>query len=105
MESEAERSKMKVQRPNTLITIPVANGESLEEYIERAGQAALENNLAICATIDRTIGAGYRSFSSVDSVKATPNTINGKYQHNRRKTLADIAADNPLIADMLKAGF
>lgn len=89
---------------NTLISIARAEGETLEDYISRAGQQALEDNIALCKTIDRTIGSGYRSQSTIDTPKQVANTINAKY-NARRKTVADLAADNPLIASLLKAGF
>jgi len=88
----------------TLISIARAEGETLEDYIERAGQQALEDNIAICRTIDRSIGSGYRSQSTVDNPKVIAKTINAQY-NARKRTMADLASDNPLIAALLRAGF
>lgn len=91
------------KRKSAIVGIPACDGESLEEYIQRAGQMAVEDNLAICATIDRTVGKGYVSPSTVNAPKVIENTINARY-NARKKTIADLAAENPLIAAMLRAG-
>lgn len=91
------------KRQATLIGIRANIGVSLEENFEVMAQIALEDNMAICKTMDSTIGKGYKSASTVDAPKTIPNTINGRHRA-RAKTITDLAADNPLIAALLKAG-
>lgn len=86
-----------------IVRLPRCAGESLEEYIQRAGQMAVEDNLAICATIDRTVGKGYQTQSTVNAPKVIANTINARY-NARKKTIHDLAAENPLIKQLLDAG-
>lgn len=64
------------------------------EYVSDLGQSVLENNKAITKEIDRSIGAGYRSQSTVDAPKAVANTINARYQA-RQSTLADYLSNHP----------
>lgn len=94
---------MSNKRPATLIGIRANNGVSLEENFEVMAQIALEDNAMLCKTMDSTIGKGYKSASTVGAPKMISNTINGRHRE-RQKTIADLAADNPLIAALLKAG-
>lgn len=91
-------------KQNTLIRIPVAQGESLEDYIMRAGQQAIADNRAIVATIDRTITKGYKAYSTTDAPK--PKPTNGiERARDNRKTLADLAQDNEMLRNMMRNGY
>jgi len=89
-------------RTNTLINIPVAQGESLESYIARAGSQLVAENKAIVATIDRTITKGYKAYSTTDAPK--PKPTNGiERARDNKKTIHDLAENNEMLRDMLRS--
>ena len=78
-------------------------GESMEDYMYRYGCAIRLYNTQLCHSIDRTIGAGYVSQSTMDAPKRGPKTSIERSIH-ARPTLADFLADRPHLLEEFKAG-
>lgn len=76
--------------------------DSYLEYVSERGQCILEYQDALAREIDRSHKAGYRNRSTVDGVKITPNTINGRLRANA-PTVHDLLSKKSHLLGLMNA--